>query len=435
MDDLRAAMSGLMARRNAGIKFDLSVEHALLDTLGRPDRGFRAVHVAGTNGKGSVCAMVASMARALGLRTGLFTSPHVCSFAERFQIDGQPAAEDQLRALIARVTDADRSEAVARTGRQATFFEFVTAMAFEHFREQAVDLAVVETGMGGRLDATNVLAPDVAVVTNVALEHTAYLGPDVPSIAAEKAGIVKPGVPVVVGPMPGPAQAVVRRCARERGARVVEAAERVSVTSRALSWTARTAAIETRTQNYGTVSLPLVAEYQLGNCGIAVAAAETLCEQWGVEMPVQAVRRGLAEVVWPARFQVVAQDPVTVVDGAHNPSAARALAKTLRALARGRPVGFVVGMCRDKDARGFMQALSRVGARCWCVPIAGSDRGCTADAVAGHAAAAGLPGRVAACLPDARQEAQAWARRNHGVVCVTGSLFLAGEALNAQGAA
>ncbi len=428
MDDnaLPAALARLYARHTLGIKFGLEAERALLARLGDPHAGLRCLHVAGTNGKGSVCAMLESVYRAAGFRTGLYTSPHLVRFNERIAVVGAPIADADLWPLVQEV-EAAAEEVGAALGQPLTFFEVSTAAAFLHFARCGVDVVVLETGMGGRLDATNVVTPLVAAITTIGLEHQAYLGPDRTSIAGEKAGIIKPGRPVVSGVRDPDAAAVVRAAARACGAPLVEAWEAVSVRSLARDWDGQKLAIAGASGLGGTVRLPLLGGHQGDNVALVLTVLEAAMDAGGPPLEWPAIKRGLEAVRWPGRLQVWRRDPVVLLDGAHNPAAAERLAETWHQYAPRQPVALVCGMCADKDARAFFRALAGPVKAVWLTPVA-SDRNMDASALRAAAAAGDWVIREAP-LNTAMAEATDWAKTHGGLVCVAGSLFLVGEVL------
>ena len=422
-----AGLERLLRRPDGDIRFGLETEIALLEALGRPDRTFASIHVAGTNGKGSVCAMMESVLRAAGHRTGLYSSPHLVRFHERIRVEGRPIDDGDL---IGRFQDVERCEqAVAQTSgyRTATPFEFTTAMAFEHFRRCAVQVAVLETGLGGRLDATNVVTPQVAVITRIDIDHTDCLGSSTEAIAGEKAGIIKPGRPVVCGAMPEEARAVILAAARAKNAPVILAEEAVSV--RRLNWSLRgqKIKIETGTASHAPLLLPLIGRHHLENCAAAVAALDVLNDSTPWTWDEEAFRSGLEAVDWPARCQVLGDHPPVLLDVAHNPNGARALAAVLKEVAKGRPVGLVIGMLRDKDARGFVSIVAPHIRRAWAVPVR-SGRALPVETMLSLLQAENVEAE-SGNLADALDHAKAWARSEGGLVCIAGSLYLAGEVL------
>lgn len=426
MNNLQEALERLYALRTFGIKPGLETTIDLLERLGHPENSFAAIHVAGTNGKGSVCAMLESILRQTGLRVGLYTSPHLIRFNERIRVNGVEISDPELADLFTEMEP--HAAAVAAGGREATFFEFTTALAFEHFKKRKVQVAVVETGLGGRLDSTNVLTPLISVITRIGMEHTAYLGTTLAAIAAEKAGIVKAGRPVVCGATPDEAHAVIQRTAKERGARWIDAAESVNVRRIAQDLAGQKVSIAGSERNYGPVTLALLGKHQLENCATVVAAVETLATCSPLNLPPEMVLSGLAQAIWPGRLQVLSQEPPVILDGAHNPDGARTLAVAIKELLKKKPVGLIWGMCDDKDALGFAKALGASVDRCWTVPL-DTERSLDPAVLCRLAATEGWQSSRAE-LPAALHDAMDWATRHHGAVCIAGSLFLAGEVLN-----
>jgi len=425
-DELRAALERLYARRRFGVKLGLDVERALLGRLGDPHNDYPGIHVAGTNGKGSVCALLDSMLRSAGLRTGLFTSPHLVRFNERIRVDGEEVDDERLAELAMAVEDAS-DDVATELGREATFFECATAMALRHFRDANVRMAVIETGMGGRLDATNVVSPVVSVITRIGLDHMAHLGPDIESIAAEKCGIIREGVPVVCGETDETALAVIRREAARRNAPLVYAPECVSIRRLSQDLDGQKIAVESAGASYGTTSCGLLGEHQLENLATAIATVETMAGVVGIDFPGDAVREGAACVSWPGRCQLLRRDPPVILDGAHNSAAAAALARTVTALKGDAPLGLIAGMCGDKDMHGILAPFKRMVDRMWAVPIS-SVRGAEPEEVLSVARALGWEA-TACTLATACREAEDWARERNGMVCIAGSLFLAGDVL------
>ena len=428
--DLAPALDRLFRRSLHTIRLGLEPTAALLDALGRPQEAFLPIHIAGTNGKGSVAAMTASVLQACGLRTGLYTSPHLVRFHERIRVGGAAIAD---AALLARMDDVEAAVAAARArmGRDATFFEFTTALAFEHFRRERVQVAVIETGLGGRLDATNVVEPLACAITSIGFDHMAYLGDTLEKIAAEKAGILKAGRAVVCGELPPEALAVVRRRAAELGCPVIPAQAAAGVRRKAQTLAGQRIAVETGDERYGPLTLPLLGAHQLVNVAVAVSLLEHLREAFQLPVTRKAVEQGLAAVSWPARFQVLSEEPPVILDGAHNPQAAGVLRKTLDETLDRRPLALVAGFLSDKDAAGFLRELAGRVRRCWIVPLSG-ERAMAPEQALLAARTAGLE-PIAAPLPQALADAEAWARGQKGAVCIAGSLHLAGEVLAQRG--
>jgi dihydrofolate synthase/folylpolyglutamate synthase len=424
---LDQALRKLYRRNLHAVKLGLEETRALLEELGQPQEAFLSIHVAGTNGKGSVCAMLASVLQTAGYRTGLYTSPHLIRFNERVRVQGEPITDVELARQIELVEDALARRCEGGM-RDATFFEFTTALAFSHFRDQKVQVAVIETGMGGRLDATNVLTPVLSVITPIGLDHQQYLGNTVEAIAGEKAGIIKPGHPVVVADMDAAAADVLRKTARARGSMVVPVRDTVQVRRIRQTLAGQRISVETPDEAIGPIILPLLGSHQLANVATTVTALLTFRDTCSLPVAAEAIKRGLAAVPWPARLQVVEHEPPVLVDGAHNPPAAVALARALHEVAPKQPVGLVSSFLADKDAVGFLRELAGGVRKLWLVPLANERAMSMADMLTA-ARVARISAEPVADLVAALVEAKAWAREQKGLVCVAGSLYLAGEAL------
>jgi dihydrofolate synthase / folylpolyglutamate synthase len=344
----------LYALGNEYQSFKLGLENIsiLASALGDPQRATRVVHVAGTNGKGSTCAMIESALRASGLKTGLYTSPHLVEPTERIQIAGKPVTHEQFSAAFDMVHA--KAEELVREGRLAnhpTYFETVTMMGFVLFRDLGVDIAVVEVGLGGRLDATNIVEPELCVITPIDFDHERWLGNSLEAIAGEKAGILKPGVPAVFSAQRPEAERVLREKAAAVGAWVFDARE-------AAQWDVQLSADGMRfkhTRRFGIeVDCPLAGEHQLVNAATAITALEEL----GVEP--EAIREGLRSVQWPGRLETVGRNPRIVLDGAHNPAGARALAQFVDRFyppKEGSKRWAVYGAMRDKSVQEITEIL------------------------------------------------------------------------------
>jgi dihydrofolate synthase/folylpolyglutamate synthase len=333
----------------AAAKFDLENIRALAKRLGDPQQTYPSIHVAGTNGKGSTAAMLESILRAAGLRAGLYTSPHLERINERIRIAGHPISDEAFAAAFTRVR-ALIEELLASGGLRAhpTYFECLTAMAFDHFARERVDAAVFEVGLGGRLDATNIIAPEVAVITQIDFDHEAFLGHSIAEIAAEKAGILKPGVPVVSAAERSEARAVIARRAAEQGCALLEVDSAYRVENEFSVGGCFRAAISEVASRWGLdISLPLPGRFQLRNALTALAAARILSSR-GFAIEDAAISRGLASVQWPGRLEKLQERPAVYLDGAHNPAGARELAAFWRENLEGRRIHLVYGALRDK---------------------------------------------------------------------------------------
>lgn len=358
------ATAFLYGLRRFGWRPGLATIRRLVALLGDPQAGIPFFHVAGTNGKGSTAAMLDAICRAAGYRTGLYTSPHLLSFTERIRVNGEPITEAEIVALTAELKSLCAAHFAPETTTPAgdrlphpTFFELTTAMAFQHFRRCAVDAAVIEVGLGGRLDATNVIEPRVTVITNIALEHEQYLGRTPAEIAGEKAGIVKARVPVVTAAR-SDALAVIRQRAAELQAPVVVVPETYRWAVRESGLTGQTFDLEGPSRRYEALRVALPGRHQVENAVLAVAAAEAAQEQ-RLSLDAAAIRRGLAAVAWPGRLQVVQERPRIIVDGAHNPAGAETLASFLdeHRATLGRLI-LVFGVLQDKDWATMLRRLA-----------------------------------------------------------------------------
>ncbi len=382
---------------------------ALLAELGHPEKRRGIVHVAGTNGKGSTCAMLESALRAAGWSTGLFTSPHLAEPTERIRVNGAPVAPD----VFACAFDAVHAAAEALLAREAidahpTYFECVTAMAFLLFQEADVQWQVLEVGMGGRLDATNVVQPELCVITPVDLDHERYLGRGIESIAAEKAGIIKPGAPLVLAKQRAEAEGVLLEAARRAGVPVIRSAEwpveNLKVHARGCAFSSRGYRIE--------CGLP--GRHQVDNALTAIAALDRL----GV--PRDAIERGLAAARWPGRLEYIDGTPEVLLDGAHNPAGTRALADYLREFCAGRRITLIFGAMRDKAVEESAGVLFPL---CEEVILTAPRQARAVRPEALRDFAEHSRCRVAAGVAQALEMA-----RGADLVLVTGSLFLVGEA-------
>ncbi len=415
--------SRLYGLEQFGIKLGLDNIRALADVLDHPERAFATVLVAGTNGKGSVTAMAERALRAAGHRTGRYTSPHLVRLEERFAIDGRPVETAVLERVVSEVLDVEaRERAEGRLAAPATFFEVTTAAAFELFRRQRVGIAVVEVGLGGRFDATNIVDPLATAIVSIAVDHTRQLGSSLAAIAFEKAGTLRRDVPCIAGELPTEAVAVIERVAREVGTTVIHAAEGVECATAPQPRGRISVDIETPTRHYGPLVLGLGGTHQVGNALVACRLLETI-DAAGWHVDGQAVETGLRDVEWPGRLELVqlAGGSEVLLDAAHNPAGARVLASHLREVFPA-PVPLVFAVSADKDARGMLEMLAPVAREVVATMFPGS-RAMPASEIAAIAETY-LPGRVRV-IPDAA-DALAAALAASTQVCVAGSMFLLG---------
>lgn len=371
----------------------------LLERLGNPQKGMKFVHIAGSNGKGSTAAMLASVLTAAGWRTGLYTSPHLWRFHERFQVDGVPIPGAELAELTAQVLEAAEDE---------TEFELTTAVAFLYFRRSGCDIVVLETGLGGRLDSTNVIdAPEVAVITRIGLEHTELLGDTLAKIAAEKTGIIKPGSDAVLYGQSREVEEVVERVCRERGVPL-------SIT--------RPSKLDYR--------LSLLGEYQTYNAAVALETVDRLRRR-GWKIPEEAVVQGLDQARWPGRMELARRRPDVILDGAHNPQCMQALAQSLGGMYPGKGAIFLIGVLEDKDYPAMMGELLGL-ARKFFTLTPGSPRALPAGRLAAYLEEQGAKAIPCGSVQEGLDQALA-AAGAEDVVCVCGSLYMIGEARHRLG--
>jgi dihydrofolate synthase/folylpolyglutamate synthase len=393
-----AELAWLYGMQKFGIKLGLDRTREFLETLGWEQGAQRFLHVAGTNGKGSVCAMLESICRSGGLTTGMFTSPHLVTFRERIRLNGDMAGREEIARRLARIRKVCESMAPP-----PTFFEITTALAFEIFREANLDVIILETGLGGRLDSTNVIRPMVSVITSVGMDHTHILGDTLAKIAWEKAGIIKPGVPVVTGPLADEAGAVVAHVAAEKGAPLIRVTEPLAA---------------------GEIGLR--GSYQRMNAAIALRTVEAA----GLDITSPRCAEGLRTVQWPGRFELVRRyGRLFILDGAHNPDAARMLAATwLETYGTWRP-SVILGVLRDKDANAICRELAAFAGEFVVVPI-NNPRNTAPEDLLGIATQ-WAPAKVCPTL----EEALSTAPTGDIPTLITGSLFLVGETLVTMGLA
>jgi dihydrofolate synthase/folylpolyglutamate synthase len=419
----------LLALEHIGIKLGLENIGRLCRSLGHPERAFHAIHVAGTNGKGSVTAMVHEALRAAGYRSGRYTSPHLSDLRERFVIDGEPVSADLLNAAGEQVLRcAERLRESGDLQAPPTFFEATTAMAFELFRTVGVDVGVIEVGLGGRFDATNVLEPRLGAITSIGLDHQQYLGTSLSAIAREKAGIIKAGMRVVVGDMPEIAARTIRAIADEREATLLHGGGDREVD---VDFEEGAAVLTVRTgrATYGPVRLGLRGMHQVGNALVAIRLLEE-SRVYGLEVTPSAIVAGLADANWPARLELVTWPDSTrqlLIDAAHNPDGAAALAAHLRRFASSRPP-LVVGVMRDKDVTSIARALLPVTSTIVATG-APTPRAMPPDELA--SAVRALDSSRSVLVEPDPDAAVELAFRYSPFVCVAGSIFLAGAVRDA----
>lgn len=410
-----ASLQYLYGLEKSGIVLGLDNISWLLGLLENPERDFSSIHVGGTNGKGSVVSMLTEVLKNTGYRTGMYTSPHLVDFTERIRVNGEPIRDQEVVALTDRIRELASQ---SKDPHQFSFFDFTTAMAFLYFKEKMVDWAVVEVGMGGRLDSTNAIHPTVSVIMNVAMDHMEYLGHNIRQIAAEKAGIIKEGVPVVTGTS-GEALEVIKEKAGDKS-RVFVLGQDFSyekhgdqcMSYRGLQW------------DLEGVAIGLPGDHQLGNAAIALCVAELLSRS-GWDLPPDAVTTALSAVEWPGRLEMAAQNPPVLLDAAHNPHGARSLAAFLKTHYADKRIILVFGVMKDKDWKEILNLLSPLASDIILTKPA-IERAASPELLALSAPGATVAGDVKSALSLARKRAV-----EGDIIVVTGSLYTVGEAKTA----
>lgn len=388
----REALAWLYGTQRFGIKLGLENIERLLRALNVPAPEQRFVHVAGTNGKGSVCAMIDAICRAQGYHTGLFTSPHLVTYRERIRVDGHMITEEKVAEGLAQIRSLTRD-----WEPHPTFFEITTALALIHFKECCCDVIALETGLGGRLDATNSVQPVVSVITPIGYDHQSWLGHTLEEIAGEKAGIIKAGIPVVSAAQEPAAEKVLRGRAAECGT-----------------------PLQIVSESYETTPLSLTGAHQKQNAALAIAALRA----GGIDVSEEAIARGLASVDWPARFQ--RWDERTIIDGAHNPAGAKILAQTWREIFGHQGATLILAVLSDKDVAGICQALAPITASA-ILPTIRTERALPPAELATVLSSI-TPSPHYSITPSLR-DALDQARQRSNPILLTGSLHFAGEAL------
>ncbi|HEX5482940.1 MAG TPA: folylpolyglutamate synthase/dihydrofolate synthase family protein [Terriglobia bacterium] len=407
-----------------GVKFDLATIRRLLDSLGNPHLRYPTAIVAGTNGKGSTCAMLASILDCAGYRTGLYTSPHLVRVNERIRVGGREISDESFAESFTQVRDAaDGLVASGDFPQRPSFFEFLTAAAFLHFARTRVDFAVLEVGMGGRLDATNVTEPRVAAITNVEMDHEQFLGTTRAAIAFEKSGVIRAGRPVISGSDHPEAMGVIRERSRELGADLLELPQAAAISNVRDDDGRFIFDLRLEESLFPDLAPALPGRFQIQNATTAVAAAGRL-QQQGFKIPLESIAQGLRKVRWPGRLEAIHTHPLVVLDGAHNPAAAQALAVFVKEEYRGRRLRLVYASMRDKAIEEISEILFPLATEiCLTEPLVG--RAAAAEEILERARC--LPERVFT-EPDPVRALEAAISRSSedDVILVTGSLFLVG---------
>ena len=405
--------------------YDLRRMDELLARLGNPHLKARSVHIAGTNGKGSVAAMVASALSASGYTTGLYTSPHLSFLNERIKVDDELISDEELVVLVERLKpEVEAVDQKATYGRMTTF-EFLTALAFAHFEQRGVDFQVLEVGLGGRLDATNVIRPEVCIITSIGLDHMDALGDTLAEIAAEKAGIIKPGSVVVTSTQLDEVAEVIEETSKSCGAQLIRVGSDVTWRGLGFDLDRQFLQVRGRLGSY-ELSIPLLGQHQLENAATAVAALEVLAGK-GFNVSRESIIGGLGRVSWPGRLQILSHHPLVVVDGAHNIDSARRLKQSIEQYFDFDRAILVIGASCDKDIASVVSALFSLFDRV-IVTRSRHPRAMAPAPLVAEFARHGVKAQVVEDVPSALSQALALAG-DRDLLCVAGSLFVVAEAI------
>ncbi|MDR3568057.1 MAG: bifunctional folylpolyglutamate synthase/dihydrofolate synthase [Syntrophobacteraceae bacterium] len=415
MSDLQQSLDYLYGLQKFGIKFGLNCTENLLARVGNPHRKLRFIHIAGTNGKGSTAAILSRILVKHGIKAGLYTSPHLVRFTERFRINDEEVSAERILGVFEKI------RAIVDESQPPTFFEMVTAMAFLYFAEEQVELAIVETGMGGRLDATNVITPEVCLITNVGFDHQEYLGATLSSIAREKAGIIKESVPLVTGALQPVAQGIMKTVCMNKSAPLYRFKSDFRV-RRNSNGAFHYKGLEL---DLPSLRLNLMGRHQLGNAALALAGLEVLQQKHLLSLQPQFIAEALPQVRWPARLEVLSTNPMVLLDGAHNPQGAESLREALKGVFSYKNLHLVIGIMADKDIPGILRRL---------LPLAETAiftkpeyaRAASPDEIRKMARPYIQKCYVIADPASAIEEARHLAGPDD-LICITGSLYFAGE--------
>ncbi len=406
---------------------EYSLQHIeiLLHRMGDPHLNSKTVHIAGSKGKGSTAAMTSQVLTRAGYKTGLYTSPHLHNIRERIQIDGNQISKRNFISLISELKQFLDEAQPDNTCGQLTYFEALTVLAFSYFSKMGAEFQVLEVGLGGRLDATNVAKPELCIITPIGLEHTQILGNTLSKIAYEKAGIIKPGTFVVVSPQTPEVLKVIREVCHQRQAKLIEVNKVATWHKVSHDLYRQTIIIQSETNDYH-LQLPLLGNYQLENAATALIALETLTHL-GFAISVNDIKKGFASVNWPGRFQILKQAPTVVVDGAHNIESIKRLIESLRMYIDYNRVFIIIGISSDKDISGIAKELAPLLPEI-LVTRATHPRAAYTSIIASAFENYGITPKVTSSVTEALQEALSIASKED-LICITGSLFVVAEAL------
>jgi len=415
------ALDYMFAMEKFGVKLGLTNITKFLSKLGNPHSSFNSIHVAGTNGKGSAVAIMESILTAAGYRVGAYTSPHLVDFRERIKISGRFIDKKYVADFV-----NDNLKKIEKF--QLTYFELVTGMAFSYFNDEKVDIALIETGLGGRLDATNVLNPKVVLITNVATEHTKWLGFKIREIAAEKAGVIKPGVPVVTAAVNFDARKIIRQTCQQNKSNLVSVFDETQWIIKEITRDSTEMDIFTRSNKYYNLRLQLPGRHQLENAVAGLIAIELLEDQVGIKVSSSSVAAGFRNVKWDGRLQRISNNPVIILDVAHNPAALGRIREYFNEFYENKKIITVFGILSDKDYKQMLEELDRI-ADVIILTRPMTDRAADPEMLAREISREGFNINVIPMVGDAYRSAKEIAQKDD-VILVTGSHFTVGEVLS-----
>ncbi len=422
MKELDRLLDDIYKYKRLGIKLGLERIDYITKELGYPQDKFNTIHIGGTNGKGSTCRFINSILREAGYSVGLYTSPHLIHIRERFLVDGKPIADDSLYNILRKILEITK-----KMNDKPTFFEITTAAAFEYFMKKGIDLGVIEVGLGGRYDATNVIQPKISIITDISLDHTDILGNNIQSIAIEKAGIIKNNIPVVTSAK-GKALDVVKKIAKEKKSKIIIVDKK--------SWKrVDKSDYEQRFIIHGElkdyyVGTHLLGKYQGENISLAVFAIENL-QMNGFYISEDSIEKGIEKTNNPGRFEIISKKPYIVLDGAHNPSAMNALVKTILEDFKYDNLIFILGILKDKDVKSIVKIVSR-DASVIIATKSNNERACNENKIAEYSKR--FNPRCKVVIKTSIREAVEYAKnitKSDDLICITGSLYTVGEAKDA----
>ncbi|ACV64076.1 FolC bifunctional protein [Desulfofarcimen acetoxidans DSM 771] len=422
--EYKEAMNYLENLTKFGFNFGLGRIEELLRRLGNPHTKIKAIHIGGTNGKGSTTAMLSAVLKEAGLRVGMFTSPHLHSYTERYRINGEPVGQERIAKMITRLRP--HLEDMVREGfEHPTEFEAGTAMAFLYFAEEKVDLLLLEVGLGGAIDSTNVITPVVSVLTNIAMDHMDYLGNTIQEITAVKTGIIKSGIPVVTSAKNPEALKIIEAACREKAAQLTVVGNQVTVEQKEFSTAGQKFSIFTDSNHYEDLTLPLLGRHQITNAAGVVAVIEVL-QQLGYTIPKEAVHSGLAKTDWPARLEIMRQKPTVLIDAAHNLDGVQSLKQALLDYFPSKKVTLVLGMLGDKERSKVVAELTPL-AEAVVITKPNSPRAGDWELLADEARRFTDKVTLIENITEAVDAAMSMAGEED-LVCITGSFYMVAEA-------